>query len=263
MKMVPTFVHIIDYKNLGDSFCCPREISAWPDAPEVDIRKLSDGDTPIIVGGGGLLHTGEDAWIEKVSQSRPCFVWGIGLNYHEKAPDDWPRFLRHCRLVGLRDRWLSRSNGFEWAPCPSVLKFDWKEARKVAPAHPIITYSHYNYPLLKRGPFMTNFDDKTIEEVVSFLASGETIVTNTYHGILWGMLLRRRVIVMKPFSCRFFLFSPPLEFVENQMQLEWRLLQKPELPDILDEYRQRSLAFKAKLEVAVSRCLSPSERSDP
>jgi exopolysaccharide biosynthesis predicted pyruvyltransferase EpsI len=54
------------------------------------------------------------------------------------------------------------------------------------------------------------------KEAVTFLASGEYIITNSYHGTYWGILLNRKVICI-PYSTKFnyFEFPPIYRSVEN------------------------------------------------
>lgn len=253
--MNPVFAHIIDYKNIGDSFCCPRELTPWENAVECDLDQLPDGPEPVVIGGGGLLHDKIDEWIERLSRVRPCFIWGIGLNYHEEIPSDWPRLLKHCKVVGLRDRFIPAASCFHWAPCPSVSKIDWQAAKKIYPRHPVVTYAHFGPPMPIQGPFMTNYDDKDIGVVIKFLASGESVFTNTYHGALWSILLRRRVFLWHPFSCRFFYLYPKVEVVENLKQVNWLLQQKVEVPDVLDEYLEQSARFRDKIVAEIGKYL--------
>jgi hypothetical protein len=63
--------------------------------------------------------------------------------------------------------------------------------------HELVKYSAVRRVDCSHGPepHMTNVDG-TIEESVRFLASGRSIITSSYHGAYWGMLLGRRVHVI-------------------------------------------------------------------
>lgn len=218
--MDPTFVHIIDGRNFGDLICSPRgHFAEWADCRELDYRALpvSDGHSPLVIGGGGMLHPGVDEWILRESRQRPCIVWGIGLNYHAPAPpDDWPRFLAHCRLAGIRDRGEAERLGLPWAPCPTCLspELDWHQGRE--PRYPVVAYSHFERPIPGTAPAMDNrADGRKLDVVLRFLASSEAVLTNSYHGALWALWLGRRVALWQPFSTRFSTGLPPLPCAES------------------------------------------------
>lgn len=197
------FVHILDRHNFGDAVCSPRNyFPEWAGFSEVDFRDLKPGTDPVILGGGGLLHPGVDKWIQDTAKTRPMIVWGIGLNYHASAPPSgWETFLSHCKLVGLRDRGTRFTNVPDATCMHSFL--DWPVQRCSERA---VAYSHFERPISLGIPEINNHTapGKTLESVLKFLMTGETVVTNSYHGAYWSLLLGRRTILWKPFSTRFF-----------------------------------------------------------
>jgi hypothetical protein len=60
----------------------------------------------------------------------------------------------------------------------------------------------------------------TLEEVIKFIGSGSTVVSNSYHGVFWSLLLGKRVLCL-PFSKKFLHYrispgySSPKDWVEN------------------------------------------------
>jgi hypothetical protein len=88
--------------------------------------------------------------------------------------------------------------------------------------HPVVFYLHDAktpqdaYP--NTEPFKTN-SDPDIESVIRFLASGETIVTNSYHGAYWGLLLGRKVI-STAWSIKFHYFRYPPTLIKDLS--EWK-----------------------------------------
>ncbi|MDA5092609.1 hypothetical protein O2N63_00710 [Aliiroseovarius sp. KMU-50] len=81
----------------------------------------------------------------------------------------------------------------------------------------------------------------TLDETLEFLASGATIVTNSYHGVYWGMCLGRRVLCL-PYSSKFegFLIPPvvadPANWLKDLFKAESR-------PDILPHARSANQVF--------------------
>jgi hypothetical protein len=43
-----------------------------------------------------------------------------------------------------------------------------------------------------------------IEQTIELLGGATTIITNSYHGAYWGTLLKKRVIVVDPWSTKFY-----------------------------------------------------------
>jgi len=46
-----------------------------------------------------------------------------------------------------------------------------------------------------------------MDQTIELLGSAETIITNSYHGAYWGVLLGRKVIVTEPWSTKFYGFK--------------------------------------------------------
>jgi hypothetical protein len=207
-----TFAHILDGSNFGDSVCCPRRyFPKWSRCPEVDFRQLPPGDSPVIVGGGGMLHPEVDDWIEKTSQERPLILWGVGLNYHvDTHRPDWQAKVRHCKLVSLRDR--PEAHPFKQVPDPTCMHPAFQRYTRWSPSTDLVTYEHFEHGIPQyRGPRMNNriAPGKTLDSVVRFLTQGKCVLTNSYHGALWAMWLGRAVILWRPFSNRFLSGLPP------------------------------------------------------
>lgn len=78
-------------------------------------------------------------------------------------------------------------------------------------------------------------------EVIDFIASGETIVTSSYHGVYWAQLLGRRVICL-PYNDKFETFQHRPTMAEAG---DWRsgLAGVSETPPLLEEYRALNHAF--------------------
>jgi exopolysaccharide biosynthesis predicted pyruvyltransferase EpsI len=76
--------------------------------------------------------------------------------------------------------------------------------KQIEPEHEIVVYENKQArPLKSHGfPHMSN-EGATMEEAVKFIASGEIVVTSSYHGMYWAALLKRRILVV-PFGSKFY-----------------------------------------------------------
>lgn len=202
------FAHFSGTKNVGDRVCAPYLYFDFPKADIFDLRS-SMPDRDVMIYGGGALRNELGKQHELFPNSLKI-AWGVGDTVHGATA---PRPIADgFELYGSRD-W--NHSGAIYVPCPSCMSplFDQKrraehEAVLFVNADPAI---NHRYPVSIDGlPTMANETD--FETVVRFLASGEIVVTNSYHGAYWATLLGRRVILCRPYSSKFFCyrFQPPI-----------------------------------------------------
>lgn len=197
-------VYSYDLPSVGDRYCAP---SLYFDFPvEVDKKTGVDPDYDFIIfGGGGHIHLpspdyndGKFGHLEAILPfAKKIIMWGVGHNVHGTTDIEYPDYMDDFLLTGYRD--YQRK---DWVPCPSCMHkvFDKKykiedEFRKFHKKNLSISGDH---------PSMQDDGDLIIEEVVSFLGGAETILTNSYHGAFWGLLLGRKVIIGDTYSSKFF-----------------------------------------------------------
>lgn len=223
-------LYIKDSGNIGDDVCAPLlyfdlgieqilyDNRKWRDIIE-DVK-----DNLVILGGGGLFHipnkdynNGRFANIEEQLEKLPNLIlWGTGHNIHGETKITYPSYMNKFLLKGIRDRHTS----YRWVPCASCMSplFDkqYKATnKKVNYCHIFTNLTQHNNELA--GLPIKFCCDTSFEEAVEFLASAETIYTNSYHGAYWGLLLNKKVIVFEPYSSK---FSGLPNFVEfNYLEL--------------------------------------------
>lgn len=228
--------------NIGDRQCSPFiHFSSLADSrvqlidmslTDPAVRTLSD--EIVILGGGGSLNPW--CWHEVIqpllARGNRLIAWGIG-HHHDNVPthryprvpaEDWHDSLaRYARdyplenfvLCGIRDYAMSR----EYVPCVSCMSplFD----RHYPVLHDIVLYEHgVLEPIaIEEAPRMSNLGAKSFEAVIAFLASGHTVITNSFHGAYWAQLLGRRVLVYEPWCTKFFTYKYPLTLAKRE---DWR-----------------------------------------
>lgn len=212
------FVNIRDNVNLGDMACSPRDyFEPFKRFKAFDFRHVPNEylgkDTLMIIGGGGMMHPGVDEWIERRIKSQPVVTWGIGHNYHEDQETPIPSLDKtEERLLGavasLRDRDVSR---VEWVPCVTCMShlFD---GEMPEPIRDVLYLSHYNYHIpMPDGEKQINNHYSLVNNmgtVVRDIISAKAIVTSTFHGMYWSLLLGKPVVVFNPQSSRYRSGSP-------------------------------------------------------
>lgn len=147
------------------------------------------------------------------SDSSPKVIWGAGHNgdvsKKSKKEIDLPDWLVEFSAVGIRD-W---DQGYSWVPCASCLHPALRKSYNIK--NDIIFFEHKKQLLKDFGtdsiPRFIN-SGSNIEQTIELLGSANIILTNSYHGAYWGTLLKKRVVVVEPWSTKFLNFkhSPTL-----------------------------------------------------
>lgn len=252
--MKVTFYHIKDDRNVGDQRCCPAlYFDEWKDAEVKSIFDWSpDTDRVSIFGGGGLLyHELHDifsraAHCRKRGETGPLIIWGAGENMHNQHALLEPYYLNHFDLVGIRDD--NHSFG-QFVPCVSCLmKWVWPA---IDPIFPVVVYHHHKSPIdLPFAPRLSNSceDGVSIEDRLAFIAQGKIVVTNSYHGAYWALLMNRRVLLVAgpPNSSRFhhMRWQPPIVAADR---IATNLHKAKDFPAALQEATNMNLLFRKEI----------------
>lgn len=207
MPMHIAFTHVVNPNNCGEMASCP--------APYLNMRghtneiisiekfPLNVRFDAVVIGGGGLfmpdLEDKVDGVIAIAKINNPkCKIvgWGLGSNYPHPTDEQWMHWSKEFDLIGVRDR-----NGvLPQLPCASCLHplFD-KRAPKL-PEHPrtVSVYEHQDVPLKFEMPTMNN--RCSINEAIAFMGAGNVVISGTYHGTYWALLMGRPVIFARPQS---------------------------------------------------------------
>jgi hypothetical protein len=144
--------------------------------------------------------------LEKIDNKvGPRVLWGAGHNgeFETNFEDiNWPRELSHFSLVGLRD--YHESSKFDWVPCASCMHPALRKNYTIK--NDVIWFEHKKQLIKDFGsvsiPRFVN-SGNNIEQTIELLGSANIILTNSYHGAYWGTLLKKRVIVVHPWSSKF------------------------------------------------------------
>jgi Polysaccharide pyruvyl transferase len=233
--------------NIGDRMCGPGQY-IWPKTC-TNIPLLSKPDHPItvaIVGGGQIFAqlSAVSCSIRDQNVEAKIIAWGVGL----------PPKGRRDRLVRQVATQFSAfgTRNYDWrehldfVPCASCLAPALDDAGSAR--HEIVAYLHrrkdapQNIP--DEIPVMTNAM-RSPREVMEFIASGETVVTSSYHGVYWAQLLGRRVICV-PYNDKFQTFQHPPTLVDPA---SWRseVGRASRTEPLLEEYRALNHAFALRV----------------
>lgn len=238
------FINIHDAKNTGDRASCPADyFPEFQTCRRLDmLDSIPEDGAPLIFGGGGLLHPGR-YWdrLEHVSSdnSRLKIIWGAGLNSHQEVKRIYPKWLDHYDLVGLRDF----NSPYEWCPCPSC---HLREIKAAPPDSQFGIYEHHEHPITGFAVPKMNNSEPDAGKAIEFISRFRTLLTNSFHGAYWALLMGKEVVLFQPFSNRFMALGRNMKLQRKPgVHLEYD-------GGFLEECLTASLTFHAKVRTLLS-----------
>jgi hypothetical protein len=176
------------------------------------------------------------ATLKKIKErSGPRMIWGAGHNgeYNKKLKDlSYPEWLPLFDKIGVRDY----AQGYKWQPCASCMHPALR--KKYTIKNRVIWFEHKKQLIKDFGsesiPRFVN-SGNNIDQTIELLGTAETILTNSYHGAFWGVLLKKKVIVVNPWSSKFMFMKHRPHIIENTINWEDRIDEVPIYDSALDE----------------------------
>ena len=212
MKKRAYSIYLMTTENVGDEKVSPVDYFKFPmEVEKLCIHNCFDpslklDESFIIFGGGGLIHAATPdhrmKYLEDLCKLSPHMVtWGIGHNIHGSNKIEYPGyFVDSFLLHGIRDY---KQEVLPHVPCVSCMDKAFSRKYKETRKYSAIGHNLDSYPSLDKLQKMEHKGAK-FEDCVEFLAAGEFVVTNSYHGAYWGALLGKKVIVFDALSSKFF-----------------------------------------------------------
>jgi len=203
-------LHRRDTANVGDLASCPVEYFEFPghEKKVADIASPPRGYRPdlVIYGGGSIIAS-------PMFHQWPGLTVAWGVGHHVRVPPWHAAMDEEHRRAGLKcNLYFPRDEvaGFMHVPCASCMHPVFDEPLP-GPICDVVRYSAARRIRVQEprdAPGMSNIDG-TIEESVRFLAQGRMVITSSYHGAYWALLLGRKVALM-PWGSKFE-YLPSLE----------------------------------------------------
>jgi len=210
------------HNNIGDLFSNPSRYFNFPNCNSQDLIYKRDNlkNQILVVGGGGLIHKKFQFHIQEQIAKSPekVVLWGIGHNFGRKHISKsgvrvyFPDWINKCNLIGIRD-WVE---GYEryYLPCVSCMHpaFD----KKYTTTRKVGYFLHKFKTKIKatdNKSIMYN-DSTNFDKSIQFIASHDTIITDSYHGAYWAQLLGKNVQVAG-WSVKFHHFKNPPILLDN------------------------------------------------
>jgi hypothetical protein len=246
-----TFAHWAGTKNVGDIHAAPYMYFDFGGRSQavLNVPDIGRANSGALVVGGGKILLDQPEWLAKV-ESGKNIIWGVGA---EPELEYSPELLDKFQLVGVRESASPMIDGKQsfFVPCASCMSplFD----GKYETPHEAVFYYHAakttqaQFEAMAGLPrYPNNLAD--MEEAVRFIASGDGVVTNSYHGAYWALLLGKKVACM-PFNEKFFGFEFKPEYCNESEPKEalGKLADATRYPEALAESRRRNAEFYGRV----------------
>lgn len=258
-------IHRYDPSNIGDFYCAPHHYFGELKGRHLDIFDYKRDDVgkrehfieavtnnSLVIGGGGLLNREgfylQMALFEQLpAKGKKTVLWGLGHN--SKYRRDFGNIKKYSvdtskfGLVGVRDYDMKD----EWVPCVSCMHPVFDEVRTVKNEIGMI----FHKKTLRDKNIIRKFEgipstsnDSDFFEVVKFITETDTILTDSYHAMYWGIMLGKKVMVF-PNSSKFYTFKyqPVISDFANFKQ---DLKKVQAYSGVLDECREINKVFASK-----------------
>lgn len=190
------FCHLFNSSLCGDELSCAgRYLDLGRRVAFVDFRDYGGGN--VIFGGGGILARGFDSAYQRALANPDVFkaIWGAGLNYAANYGVEYPKWLDQFDLVGLRDY----ANPYHYVPCPSCLHPIFDSCSTNDLIGPVF-FCHPGRPVPLQPEEFAGWIEYPrwfgFEQAIAKLSKATVVVTNSFHGCYYAMLLGKPVVVI-------------------------------------------------------------------
>lgn len=198
------FKHHRETNNLGDAVCSPYEYfdDLSSRGVAMDLARRTPKTRAVVYGGGKIVGGLHKTFGRFDIEAKHRIAWGVSTVQSSVLSLKYWRAFRRLDLVGSRDWGDDR---FPWVPCATCMSplFD----RPQPETQDVVLYLHHwksDAQRVNRSegvPVLEN-NNTSLDETIDFLASGRVVVSNSYHGVFWGLILGKKVLCL-PFSKKF------------------------------------------------------------
>ncbi len=218
--------------NCGDYWSSPQfYFSDFKDYPTTELKNVDQNTNLknfVILGGGplGVKSIMDKILLLKTNNQIKLICWGVGFNEFDflklgklittidQLKKVKENYFKDFDLIGLRDADIKKFKYF-WVPCTSCLNPYFIKFHKTSSIKKIGVYYHHDLKFFVNGvldeDYLSN-EGTDIEEKIEFISRYEYIITNSYHGVYWAQLLKKKVICL-PFKSSLFRFPTPPIFL--------------------------------------------------
>lgn len=234
-----------NFELLMHRICTHPDEQLLIDILETRLKNISEENKELIYKWKESVQKYTVEVLSKLDRSiGPRILWGAGYNSRDKEDDSYsivyPNYLNTFHLVGVRD-WNS---GYRWVPCASCMHPAFDKEYEIK--NDIVWFEHKKKLIDGKwfdplpAPRMVN-TGQNIEQILEFLGSAETVITNSYHGVYWATLLNKKVVCI-PWGSKFNMFKHPPTMANERNWIE-KIEKAKSYPNALKECRTANEEF--------------------
>ncbi|MFD2173233.1 hypothetical protein [Rhodobacter lacus] len=245
------FKHHRQTTNLGDAVCSPYDY--YPElacaGAAVDLERETPPCEAVIYGGGKIMGGLAKTFGPHDRAAKARIAWGVSTVQKFPISLRYWRAFKAMTLIGTRDWGDTR---FLFAPCVTCVSpaFDMHTEER----HEVALYLHHwrskkvSLPRPEGVPVMEN-NNPDFAATIRHLAAARVVVTNSYHGTYWALLLGKKVLCL-PFSNKFgnFRITPGYGTAEDWPR---QLSRARSSDEMLDLCRMATAGFRARVEALI------------
>jgi hypothetical protein len=229
--------------NVGDQMCGPAQF-LWPQSYQsAPLNQMNIQGLEVAIVGGGQIFSQLGTTVNSIRERNPdarVIAWGVGLPPRGTRDREVTEVVKAFTAFGTRN--YDRRDELLFVPCASCLSPLFDQVN--SPQHELVVYLHRR----KRGPIdvpkgvpVLNNSMQSPKKAIDFIASGDVVVTSSYHGVYWAQLLGRRVVCI-PYNSKFRTFQHPPTLAEPDQWLD-SLASSRRTEPLLHEYRNLNYMF--------------------
>jgi hypothetical protein len=206
-----SFIHYKNSPNSGDHYSTPAHYFDFPGKKVFHISQLLKGlvpeSTAAIFGGGSIEPVLRLRKIHHSISAKYKIAWGVGTSAHGKVTHG--PLVDDLDLLGIREYGREASvAGAVYVPCASCMLPQLEKTHEVR--HDVVLFVNADEkiakPAIKGIPTLDN--TASIDAILNWFGSADTVVTNSFHGVYWATLMKKKVVCL-PYSSKFHGFKFP------------------------------------------------------
>lgn len=205
-------LYAISTPNTGDSVVSPLDYYSIPYAHKFNLLTTKPSeikDSVILVGGGGVLCFFD--YFRRMNKGNNKLVgWGLGFNEHttDLHKPHRSELVAKFDLLGIRN-FDAQPDSLPAAesyvvPCVSCKHEAFDRNYEIREEVRVYEHMQYGIDLVPNQPrYINTLKRHSFEEVIAWIGGCRKIVTSSYHGAYWGLLLGKEVYIANVFSTKF------------------------------------------------------------
>ena len=249
------FLHYCKTDNVGDKYSGPYHYFDFGKYNVIDLKNICSvmDYEAAIFGGGAVAGNIRTFKLHHKIKAKKRIGWGFGRTTRLKNVEDYAKPVAYPTgfdFMGIRDYFSPMQERTTFLPCVSCMHSAFDGSYLIRRKYAGFFNVKQMVPRLARNDMRTQdvmFNNCGMEAAIEHLASAQIVITNSYHGAYWGMLLGKGVVILNPYSSKFHQFKWPVahSFAQELKQLPF--VSGACYAGLLEECRELNRQFYTKV----------------